>query len=105
MIIMKTLYNTIIIGRPKLKQLMKELRCKATDWENIGIQLDIDDGELQLIKSNNAGDNGSCLREMLRRWLAKTSPAPSWIAIIEVVEYLGDQDLASKLRIRYSVVV
>ena len=84
-----------------MKQLVRELKLKAANWEDIGIQLDIDDGELQTIKSNNAGDNSACLREMLRKWLAQTSPVPSWSAIIEAAEYLGDQQLASRLRIKY----
>ena len=88
------------LGKPTIKLLIRELQCKAADWENLGIQLDINDGELQLIKSNNVGDNGSCLREMLRQWLKQTT-ATSWNAIIEVVEYLGDKELAEKLRIKY----
>ena len=88
-------------GKPRLKQLTRELKPNAANWEDIGIQLDIDDGELQVIKSDNAGDNRACLREMLRIWLAQTSPAPSWSTIIEAVKYLGDQKLASRLRIKY----
>ena len=84
-----------------MKQLIKELRFKAANWEDMGIQLDINDGELQIIKSNNAGDNGACLREMLRRWLSHASPAPSWGAVVDAVECIGDQQLASKLRIKY----
>ena len=84
-----------------MKHLIKELRPKAANWEDMGIQLDIDDGELQTIKSNNASDNSACLREMLRRWLTQTSPAPSWSAIVDAVECIGDQQLASRMRIKY----
>ena len=87
--------------KPTLKKLVKELRQKAADWEDIGIQLDVDDGDLQLIKSNNAGNNSSCLRDMLRKWLTQTSPERSWITIVEAVEFLGDKELARKLRCKY----
>ena len=85
-----------------MKQLIRQLRSKAANWEDLGIQLDIDDGELQVIKSNNPSDNGACLREMLRKWLTRAIPAPSWVAIVEAVEYLDDQKLASELRIKYT---
>ena len=89
-------------GKPTLKELIKELRRKAADWEDIGILLDVDDGDLQTIKLDNAGNNRSCLREMLRKWLTKTSPEPSWNAIFKAVEYLEDEELSSKLKSTYS---
>ena len=89
-------------GRPTLKDLITELlRCKAASWEDIGILLAVDDGELQAIKSDNTGKSSSCLREMLRKWLTKASPAPSWTAIVEVLEKLGDEELARKLKSKY----
>ena len=89
--------------KPDLKELLRELRPKAASWEDIGIELDIEDGDLQSIKSNNPGDSSSCLRDMLRKWLARVSPAPSWKAIVEAVEQLGYEQLGGRLRFKYTL--
>ena len=73
----------------------------ASKWEDIGIQLDIDDGRLSSIKADNNGDSTSCLREMLRIWLKRVKPKPSWEEMIEALECLGEQLLAEKLREKY----
>ena len=39
-----------------LKELMRELRVKAADWEDIGGEPEVDDGILKQIKTDNPGD-------------------------------------------------
>ena len=49
---------------PTLKILQTELhKTVASLWEDIGIQLDIDDGQLAQVKADNS-DSASCLREL-----------------------------------------
>ena len=84
-----------------MRDLLRELRAKAADWEDIGVELEVDDGELKQIKQDNATDSKSCLRELFRKWLTQTSPEPSWTAIAEAVENLGNEDLARTLRSKY----
>ena len=90
--------------KPELKDLIKELYTRASDkWEDIGILLGIEPGRLDAIKSAENHTAQSCLREMLKIWLKRVSPHPSWTAIAEVVELLGDQSLADHLRTKYHV--
>jgi hypothetical protein len=90
--------------KPELKDLLKELYTKASDkWEDIGILLGIDPGRLDAIKTAENHIPQSCLREMLKIWLKGVSPPPSWAAIAEAVELLGDQNLANQLRTKYQV--
>ena len=72
-------------------------------WEYIGLELEIDDGELKQIKANNAGNTKDCLLEMLRVWLKQTNPPPSWSAIADAIEQQGSSAIATKLRSRYTV--
>ena len=89
---------------PKLRDLQKELYPRvANDWEDIGIQLDIEEGKLKRIKSDNAGDSKACLREMLRTWLSRVDPPPSWSAITEALDTLGHEFTAEHLRDKYCV--
>ena len=96
------LANNLFLGpqqAPTLKLLQRELNNSvASKWEDIGIQLDIDDGQLRNIKADNNGDSTSCLREMLRVWLKRARPTPSWEEVGEALECLGEQNLAEKLR-------
>ena len=88
--------------KPTLKQLQQELYNKATNkWKDIGIQLDIDEGQLDEIKSDTSSDSRACLREMLIVWLRRVDPPPSWSAIAEAIDFLGDKELASHLRSKY----
>ena len=91
-----------IPNSPELKHLQKELYSTvANEWEDIGIQLDIEEGRLKRIKMDNAGDSKACLREMLRVWLSRVAPPPSWSAMAEALDTLGHQDIATHLRSSY----
>ena len=86
---------------PELKELLRELRKIANEWEDIGIELDIAEERLMQIKSDNAGECKARLREMLRVWLSHVSPPPSWSALADTLDTLGHEDLAAHLRSRY----
>ena len=89
---------------PTLPDLLKELLSKvASKWENIGILLGIDDGPLSKIKADNHGESGDCLREMLRVWLKKVDPPPSWNLLVDALKSLGEEKLAQELRKKYCV--
>ena len=84
---------------PELKVLLRELRRVAGEWEDIGIELDIEEGQLRQIKSDNAGECKACLREMLRAWLSRVAPPPSWSAMADALDTLGYQCIASQLTV------
>ena len=89
---------------PKLKDLLRELSTKVSnDWEDIGIQLDIKEGILKQIKSDNPGNSKACLREMFRTWLCQVNPPPSWSAVADAIEIVGREDIAVQLKKKYSV--
>ena len=86
---------------PELRILLRELRKVANEWEDIGIELDIEEGQLRQIKSDNAGDSKACLREMLRVWLSRVAPPPSWSAMADALDTLGHEDVATHLKTVY----
>ena len=88
--------------RPELKDLLKELYTKAADkWEDIGILLGIDTRELDALKAMETHTPQSCLRDMFKIYLKRIKPQPSWSAIAEALEFLGDEELATQLRSKY----
>ena len=74
---------------------MQELTPLARDWEDIGVYLGIDDGTLSTIKGEEQQMRGR-LREMLRAWLRRTDPPPTWTDMVEAVAFI-DQSLAESL--------
>ena len=86
------------------QDLVKELYSTASDsWEDIGILLGIKPSKLDAIKTAENHTSQSCLREMLKIWLKIISPSPSWSAIAEAIELLGDEKLAQNLRTKYNI--
>ena len=91
------------LSKPRLKDLMDALYHKVADkWRMIGIYLKIPMGKLLGIAEKFQRDPQICLVEMLETWLEQVDPPATWTAIIEAVEFLGEEQLAKELREQYS---
>ena len=95
--------SAIIPVKPELRDLLKELySTKAADkWEDIGIMLGIKTSDLDAIKSAGNSTSQGCLREMLKLYLQKDSPPPSWTTIVEALEFVGEEPLAVQVKTKY----
>ena len=92
----------LFLDKPLLKHLIRELHPKVSDkWEDIGIELEVDDDKLVQIRTEFSGDNKKCLREMMREWLKGNYPPPSWEAIAQVMDDMKENELATHLRSKY----
>ena len=87
-------------SRPQFAVLLKELHQVHDDWENIGILLNIEDQKLMAIRRDNY-DSKACLREMLKVWLRRVDPRPSWQAVIDALHALGHERIANHLKSNY----
>ena len=86
-------------SKPVLKDLMKALYHKvANKWKEIGILLEVPNGTLSGIAEKCRDDPQSCLLKMLEMWLEQAYSPPTWTAIIEAVEFLGEKSLGKELR-------
>ena len=89
---------------PKLKELIDALYHKVADkWKMIGVLLEIPKGKLASISEKYRGDPQKCLVEMLETWLERVHPPVTWTAIIEAVEFLGEEQLGKELREKYTM--
>lgn len=79
-----------------LAYLQHELFDIRGKWYNIGVQIGVDNGTLQSIKSE-CSDSGDALREVLTDWLKKT---PTWEALFRALRSrpVGASDTADKLQ-------
>ena len=90
--------------RPELRDILKELYSTdaADKWEDIGIMLSISVRNLNKIKSAPGNQSSqSCLREMFKLYLERNNPPPSWNAIVEVLEFVGEGTLAARIKSKY----
>ena len=90
-----------VTSPPKFSDLLKELLSKVSaDWEDIGLTLELKEGQLSAIRSDHRESN-KCFREMLKLWLKQVKPPPTWCAIIEAIRILQYESLAEELRKKY----
>ena len=90
--------------KPQLKDLMDALYHKVADkWKMIGVLLEIPKGKLAGIAEKNRDNPHTCLVEMLETWLERVQPPATWAAIIEAVEFLGEEQLGKELREKYTL--
>ena len=88
------------VQAPDLKELMTALYRKvASKWKAIAVQLNISD--LASIETKHSCDPHLCLLEMLDFWLKRVNPPPTWAAIVEAIEFLGEEQLGKELREKY----
>ena len=90
-----------VTSPPRFIVLLKELLSKVSaDWEDIGLALDLEQGQLSAIRSDHRESN-KCFREMLKLWLNQVEPPPTWSAIIDAIDTLQHKLLAEELRKKY----
>ena len=53
-------------------------------WYDIGIELEINDKELDIIHDKH-DDPGKCLLEIIKIWLKSISPGPTWKTLADVL--------------------
>ena len=68
------------------------------EWYNIGLELSIDPGTLDVIKRDNTKTN-DCFRAMLTTWLKMVQPKPTLAALAEALQSptVGFGHLAEKV--------
>ena len=89
--------------KPQLKDLISALYHKVADkWKTTGVLLEIPKGKLAGIAEKYRDNPHSCLVEMLETWLERVDPPATWGAIVEAIEFLGEEQLGKELREKYT---
>ena len=95
-----------MLGQLKFKTVQKKIWDTRLKWFNIGIHLDLQKSDLDVIKANNNNDVEGCFNDMIEMWLKQAFPEPSWAAIIAALKgsAVGHIDLARKLERQFQPV-
>ena len=86
-------------AQPSLKTLINELKF-VTDWHSLGVNLDLEYQQLDVIARNHKGDNKRCKTEMLDCWLHST-PTPTWEGVAEALCLMDEYAVADTIRRKY----
>ena len=84
------------VHKPHFVILYRGLLSVAPQWRTIGLLLDLDRRDLNIIKSD-ADNIHSCLEGMLSLWLKQIDPPPSKSKIITVLRELKFNEEAQRL--------
>ena len=87
-----------LLKRPHPLVLSREMGVLCEQWRDVGLYLDLAESTLDEIQSRPDSTPSACMTTMLKKWLTRESPTPTWKGIIEVVDFLEHQDLATKLK-------
>ena len=82
------------VPEPTLKELVT---VKVKSWYRLGLELDIADYDLQIIKMNHPQDQEGCKRDMFRTWL-RICPQASYRKLVQALVEVGDVREADRLR-------
>jgi len=69
-------------------------------WYNLGLQLEIEDYDLQTIERNHPQDQEGCKRDMFRTWL-NICPQASYRQLVQALVEVGDVAEAHRLCKKY----
>ena len=93
------------VSTPLMKPQLKDLvLVRTTKWYNLGLQLGIEDTELDVIEENNPKDIDACKRKMFKAWL-RITPSPSYNLVVEALQTVGEITEADRLCKRYGKIM
>ena len=83
-----------------LGTIQEDLHAARKHWYNIGVQLQIPVDTLDSIKVENTYNNGECLREVMKNWLKRVDPRPTWRDVVTALNSrtVGECKLAEELK-------
>ena len=72
------------------------------EWYDIGLGLGVSADDLDEIKEDNLRNCKACFRDMLKVWLRRSQPSPSWKELVKVLRspVIGYGELADRLQSR-----
>ena len=85
------------VPTPPMKPELKDLvLIRTLKWYNLGLQLGIEDSELDVIEENNPKDMDACKRKMFKAWL-RITPSPCHQQLVEALQTVGEISEAERL--------
>ena len=93
-------------NEPEVSDLMNEVAAKIPNkWMDVGLQLGLDQSELDGITPESPGDTNRCYRKVFTRWKKKSSEKHpyTWSTIVRALQApaVGEERLADETETRH----
>ena len=77
--------------------ILKTLWSARSKWFHVGIELGMDIGDLDAIKTDNIKNVDQCFTDMIIKWLRQKESPPNWTSILSALRSptVGREDLAN----------
>ena len=85
------------IVEPQLKDL---ILVRTVKWYELGLQLEVESHNLDVIQANNQKNVEACKREMFSKWL-RITPNASYQQVVEALRVVGEISEANRLCKKY----
>ena len=82
---------------PELRDLM---HLRVSDWNRLGLALELDPYDLDIIEKDHQGDRRRQTLKMFQLWL-NSKPDASYEQLIKALHEVGDEAVASSLCTKY----
>ena len=82
---------------PRLKDLVL---VQTKEWYDLGLQLGVEETELDVIQSDNPQNIRACRREMFKAWL-RITPTPTYQQLVEALVAVREVREADALSKKY----
>ena len=83
------------LQRPTQHELLKHV--KTTKWYELGLELKLDEDNLDYIEHDYRQDSAEALRQVLKKWL-KECESPTWLTLVNALTEVGDRKKARDLQ-------
>ena len=89
----------VLLTEDDLPTLLDVLYDVAHKWERIATYLKLSQGAIAIIKSKEVAEPEDKLLEVMKRWLSRTSPAPTVETLINALRrpFVGEEKIALEL--------
>ena len=75
----------------------------SAQQQQFGIMLDFDKSFLDYIETKNQKDLYEGLIDLLDIWLKRAEPPPSWKALVEALQSLGEELVVMEIKEKYQL--
>ena len=82
-------------------QLKDLILVRTVKWYELGLQLEVEGKDLDVIQANNQNNIEACKREMFSKWLGIT-PNASYQQVVEALKVVGEISEANHLCKKYA---
>lgn len=85
------------------KDVLEAVYPAMGKWWWIGLELGLNQEELERIKTKCANNIDECLAEMIRKWLKTRSLNPNWLTLVDALKHriVGEEGVAADVKKKF----